>query len=67
MAHPDQQMHQELLCNSFGLAGMPQQAMQSHLQYQHASLDSSLAANMAHLSLGQCSLMDNLQGAAWQV
>ena len=65
--HPNQQMHQELLCNGFGLPGMPQQPMQSHPQYQHASLDPSLAANMAHLGLGQCSIMDNLQGATWHV
>ncbi len=67
MMHPDQQMHQEFLCNGLGLPGMPQQPMQSHLQYQHATLDPSLAANMAHLGLGQCSVMDNLQSATWQV
>ncbi|CAL5224048.1 g6673 [Coccomyxa viridis] len=66
MMHPDQQMHQEFLCNGLGLPGMPQQPMQSHLQYQHATLDPSLAANMAHLGLGQCSVMDNLQGTTWQ-
>ena len=60
-------MHQEFLCNGLGLPGMPQQPMQSHLQYQHATLDPSLAANMAHLGLGQCSVMDHLQGATWQV
>ena len=64
---PDQRMHQEILCNGLVLPGMPQQPMQTHLQYQHASLDSSLAASMAHLGLGQGSLMDDLQGANWQV
>ena len=67
MMHPDQQVHQDFLCNGLGLPGMPQQSMQSHLQYQHANLDPSLVANMAHLGLGQCSVMDNLQGATWQV
>ena len=64
---PDQRMHQELLCNGLVLPGMPQQPMQTHLRYQHASLDSSIAASMAQLGLGQGSLIDDLQGANWQV
>ena len=64
---PDQRMHREVLCNGLVLPGMPQQPMQTHLPYHHASLDASLAASMAQLGLGQGSLMDDLQGANWQV
>ena len=61
-------MQQELLCNDFTLPGiMPQQPGQNHPPYHNAGMDSNLAADMAHLGLGQGSLMENLQGGNWQV